>query len=139
MLKIIAFITGILAFSCLNGQTATTAQMEAGKKVYLKNCMACHMADGAGVPGLNPPLGKTDWVTGDKKRLINLVLLGLEDPITVNGEEYANPMAPQAHLTDKELADVLTYIRNSFGNKASVITVGEVAGQRAKVLPAKPK
>jgi mono/diheme cytochrome c family protein len=139
MLKIIALTTGILACSFSFGQTATPAQIEAGKKVYLKNCLACHMADGAGVPGLNPPLGKTDWVTGDKKRLINLVLSGLEDPITVNGEEYANPMAPQAHLTDKEIADVLSYIRASFGNKASVVTIAEVAGQRAKVLPAKPK
>lgn len=108
------------------------AAIEAGKKVYTKHCLACHMADGNGIPGLNPPLGKTDWVTGDKKRLINVVLKGLQDPVVVNGEEYVNAMPPMAYLTDKEVADVLTYIRNSFGNKASAITEAEVKAQRPK-------
>jgi mono/diheme cytochrome c family protein len=90
------------------------------------------MADGSGVPGLNPPLQKTDWVTGDKKRLINVLLKGLNDAITVNGEEYANPMPAQASLSDQQIADVLTYIRNSFGNKATAITPAEVKALRRK-------
>lgn len=131
----------VLFFFVTNAQaqTATATQLEAGKKVYVKSCLSCHMADGGGVPGLNPPLKKTDWVSGDKKRLINVILRGLENPITVNGEEYANPMPPQAYLTDKEIADVLTYIRASFGNKATAVTTAEVAGQRAKLTPVKPK
>jgi mono/diheme cytochrome c family protein len=113
-------------------QTAKPVATDAGKKVYLKNCMVCHQADGAGVPGLNPPLGKTDWVTGDKKRLINIVLKGLETEIEVNGEVYANPMPAQPQLTDQEIADVLTYIRNNFGNKASAVTPAEVKALRGK-------
>lgn len=113
-------------------QNLTPAQIDAGKKVYVKNCLACHMGDGGGVPGLNPPLGKTDWVTGDKKRLINVLLKGLEDPIVVNGEEYYNPMPSFAQLSDQEIADVLTYIRASFGNKASAITTNEVKALRPK-------
>ncbi len=113
-------------------QTATTPQVEAGKKVYVKNCSACHSADGTGISGLYPPLAKTDWVTGDKKRLINVLMHGLEDPITVNGEEYYNPMPAMTYLTDQEMADVLTYIRASFGNKASAIAVAEVKPLRPK-------
>jgi mono/diheme cytochrome c family protein len=109
-----------------------SSQMEQGKKVYVKNCLACHMADGGGVPGLNPPLGKTEWVTGDKKRLINVLLKGLNDPIVVNGEEYANPMPAVEYLTDQEIADVLTYIRGSFGNKASAVSPAEVKALRPK-------
>jgi mono/diheme cytochrome c family protein len=131
-----AFLMGAaIAFA----QSATPAQMQAGKAVYAKNCLSCHMVDGAGVPGLNPPLAKTDWVLGDKKRLINVVLLGLNDPIIVNGDEYANPMPAQPHLSDKDIADVLTYIRNSFGNKASVVTEAEVKAQRGKAGAVKPK
>ncbi len=111
---------------------AQSTQMEAGKKIYIKTCMVCHQNDGAGVPGLNPPLIKTDWVTGQKNRLINVILKGLEDPIEVNGEEYSNPMPSLTHLTDQEIADVLTYIRNSFGNKASAVTPAEVKALRPK-------
>lgn len=118
----------IVSFS----QAPKPSPAEAGKKVFIKSCLVCHQADGAGVPGLNPPLGKTDWVTGDKRRLINIILKGLDTPIQVNGEEYANPMPPQPQLTDQEIADVLTYIRSNFGNKASAVTVTEVKNARAK-------
>lgn len=112
-------------------QTGKPANFEAGKKVYNQTCLSCHMADGSGVPGLNPPLAKTEWVLGDKKRLINIILKGLNDPIEVNGEEYANPMPAQPNLTDQQIADVLTYVRNSFGNKATPVTAAEVKAQRA--------
>lgn len=138
-MKILSLILFCLVWAGSYAQSASTSLNEAGRKVYSKNCQSCHMPDGGGVPGLNPPLAKTVWVTGDKKKLINVVLAGLEDPITVNGEEYTNPMPPQPLLTDKEIADVLTYIRNSFGNKASAIKETEVKAQRAKLAAAKPK
>lgn len=103
-----------------------------GKKVYNSFCLACHMADGSGVPGMHPPLIQTDWVTGDKERLIDLTLNGMSGKIEVNGETYNSIMPPHSHLSDKQIADVLTYIRQSFGNNASEVTLEEVQKVRNK-------
>jgi glucose/arabinose dehydrogenase/cytochrome c553 len=107
------------------------AAMVAGKSIYMQNCAACHQADGGGVGNLNPPLTKTNYVLGDKTRLINVVLNGLSQQ-EVDGEKYSNAMPPLNYLTDKDIANVLTYIRNSFGNKAGAITEGEVKKARAQ-------
>lgn len=104
--------------------------MERGLTAYENNCLACHQVDGSGVPGLNPPITKTKWVVGDKKTLIDILLKGMDTEIEVNGEVYNNVMPSNAHLSDQEIADVLTYVRNSFGNKASAVTVAEVKAQR---------
>ncbi len=106
--------------------------MLAGKEVYDAYCMACHMTNGKGAPGMNPPLVDTEWVLGDKERLIKVILNGLSDPVEIKGEIYQNIMAPHAFLTDQQIADVLTYIRNSWGNKASEVTAEEVASVRAE-------
>lgn len=121
---------GLLAMKSPQQKGIDKAQLERGQKVYENNCLGCHQADGAGVPSLNPPLVKTKWVLGDKKQLVNVLLKGLEEEIQVNGESYSNPMPSQAHLTDQEIADVLTYVRNSFTNKASSVTPAEVAKVR---------
>lgn len=105
-------------------------RMAAGKEVYDTYCRACHMDNGSGVPGMNPPLNGTDWVTGDKKRLIGVVLNGLNEPIEIKGETYQNVMAAHAFLNDQQIADVLTYVRQSFGNNASEVTAEEVAQLR---------
>jgi mono/diheme cytochrome c family protein len=97
-----------------------------GKKVYDSVCLACHMADGSGVPGMHPPLIDTEWVTGDKEQLIKITLEGISGKIEVKGEVYNSLMPPHSHLSDKQIADVLTYIRKSFGNNASEITTEEV-------------
>lgn len=107
-----------------------TGTMAAGKAVYDQYCKVCHMVNGSGVPNLNPPLKDTDWVTGDKERLIGVVLNGLSDPIEINGETFQNAMAPHNFLSDEQIAGVLTYIRNSFGNEASEVTAAEVAAVR---------
>ena len=109
------------------------AQMERGLKVYEATCLGCHQAEGVGVPSLNPPLTKTKWVLGDKKQLITIALAGMQGPIEINGETYANPMPSAAHLSDQDIADVLTYIRNSFGNKASAVSPSDVAKVRKTV------
>ena len=103
-----------------------TATAHPGKKVYDSTCLACHMANGTGVPGMYPPLAETEWVTGDKERLIQITIQGLSGKIEVNGVVYNNIMPPNAHLSDRQIADVLTYIRQSFGNNASEVTIEEV-------------
>jgi mono/diheme cytochrome c family protein len=102
-----------------------------GMKVYQTYCASCHMMSGKGAPGMNPPLIDTKWVLGDKERLIKVVLNGLSDPIEIKGEIYQNIMASHAFLTDQQIADVLSFIRNNWGNSASYITVDEVAETRA--------
>jgi mono/diheme cytochrome c family protein len=114
------------------------AVMEAGKQQYAL-CQACHSPDGNGVPGLAPPLANSEWVSGPVENPIRIVLRGLEGPITVNGVDYDLPlaMAPLAHLTDDQVSAVLTYVRNSFGNKGSAVTPDQVKAFRGEVgLPA---
>jgi mono/diheme cytochrome c family protein len=109
------------------------ASIERGQIVYKAQCLACHQSDGGGVPNMNPPLIKTTWVLGDKKKLVSVVMKGLNDPIVIEDEEFHNPMPPHTQLTDQQIADVLTFVRNNFGNKASAVTPAEVKAVRAKL------
>ena len=109
------------------------ASIERGTAIYKSACLTCHQADGAGVPRMNPPLIKTKWVLGDKKQLITLMLKGMNEPIEIDDDEYHNPMPPHKELTDQQIADVLTFVRNNFGNKASPVTANEVKNVRAKI------
>lgn len=118
-----------LASQWVAAQT-TKPSLATGKQVYTKYCLSCHQADGRGVSGLNPPLVKTKWVLGDKNTLINIVLRGMDAPIEIQDESYNNTMPAHSHLTDQEIADVLTYVRSNFGNKASAISVKEVKTAR---------
>lgn len=102
----------------------------AGEKLYSVYCGSCHQNNGLGASGRFPPLAKTDWVTGDKTRLIRIVLNGLTGRIVVNGEPYDNLMPQHRFLTDEEIARVLTFIRSGFGNSASPVTPEEVAAVR---------
>lgn len=106
--------------------------MISGQKVYTDNCAVCHQADGRGVQNLNPPLNNTSYVKGDKATLINVILKGRLSQKKVDGQSYSNAMPPLKNLTDKEIADVLTYVRKSFGNKSSQVTQAEVAAVRKK-------
>ncbi|QJD78052.1 c-type cytochrome [Spirosoma rhododendri] len=110
-------------------KTTTAAVKSPGQIVYEQNCLSCHQANGSGVPGLNPPLRGVDWVTGDKTRLINVLLKGLQGQ-EIDGETYDNVMPAHDFLNDQQLADVLTYIRSSFGNKAGAIKPEDVKAQR---------
>jgi mono/diheme cytochrome c family protein/glucose/arabinose dehydrogenase len=109
---------------------------ELGAEVYRReaHCVTCHQADGLGLPAAQfPPLAKSIWVTGRPERLIRLTLHGLMGPIEVNGVKYPGqvPMTAFKGLSDREIAGVLTYVRNSFGNRASGITPEQVAKERA--------
>ncbi len=105
-----------------------------GKEVYATYCVACHMADGKGLEKVFPPLAKSDYLMADKKRSIKQVLHGAADPITVNGVKYTTPMMGFPSMTDQEVADVLNYVRNSWGNKGSndIVKPEEVKKIRAE-------
>lgn len=110
---------------------ALKASMTNGQVTYSQSCVSCHQPDGYGVQNMNPPLIKTSYVLGDKTRLINILLKGLSHQ-EIDGNMYQNVMPSHDFLTDQQIADVLTYVRNSFGNKASAVTEPEVKVQRAK-------
>ena len=103
-----------------------------GEIVYKKYCISCHQADGGGVPNMSPPLLQTSFILGEKETLIKIVLNGLKN-VDIDDQTYNNPMpALGSVLKDQQIADVLTYVRNSFGNKASPVTASEVKAVRSK-------
>ena len=122
----------IMVLIVLNSLSIDKTTMERGKKVYTQYCVACHQVDGGGVPGLNPPLEKTSYILGSKTKLIKVILKGMNTHEEIDGETYSNIMAPFNYLTDQQISDVLTYVRNSFGNKATAITPGDVKYVRAR-------
>lgn len=105
--------------------------MDRGKTLYTTYCLTCHQADGQGVQRMYPTLTNKTYVGGDKKKLIGIVLNGLQGEIEVEGDTYNNVMASHDFLTDQQIADLLTYVRNSFSNKYSAVTVAEVKAARA--------
>ena len=117
----------------LYAQSSLKSQLMNGKKVYQKNCLTCHQVNGGGVPKMNPPLIDAAFVKGDKKKLIQWVLLGSVQKVPIDGKYYSNNMPPQATLADQDIADVLTYIRNNFKNKASAITLADVKNMRSVI------
>lgn len=96
-------------------------QMEFGKRTYMQTCFACHQSEGQGVPNAFPPLAKSDYLNADVDRAIGVVLHGLTGEITVNGQKYNSIMTRQS-LSSDEIANVLTYVYNSWGNSKQVVT-----------------
>src|SRR5690606_9588787 len=96
-------------------------QMEFGKQAYMQTCFACHQGEGQGVPNAFPPLAKSDYLNADVDRAIGVVLYGLTGEITVNGEKY-NSVITRQSLSSDEIANVLTYVCNSWGNSKQVVT-----------------
>lgn len=114
-------------------EEAVDPVLKKGETVYKSYCMACHMSKGEGVPNLNPPLTKTKYTMGDEETLIKIVINGLDEEIEVLGQKYSNVMTPFNFLSDEEIASVLTYVRQNFGNDASAITIEKVAEVRASL------
>ncbi len=133
VMSIIFLSSALLMSQTKPAQNKLRLSMERGKKVYTERCLTCHQIDGGGVMNMNPPLIKTKWVLGDKSQLIEIVLKGLSSGVTIDNIEYHNVMASHKDLTDLQIADVLTYVRNSFGNKAKAVKEAEVKAVRAKL------
>ncbi len=105
---------------------------EIGLKVYLRQCLQCHQADGNGVAGAFPPLAGSKWVTGNEERLARILINGLNGPIEVKGDSYNGNMpafGPNGlNLKPRDIAGVLTYIRQEWGNQSTEISEEAVKG-----------
>jgi nitrite reductase (NO-forming) len=106
-------------------------QVQAGQALFTGTCSVCHQPSGAGLPGVFPPLAKSDFLAADPKRPISFVLNGLSGKVTVNGHEYDSVMPPMTQLNDDEIANILTYVLNSWGNPGGRILADEVKQVRA--------
>jgi nitrite reductase (NO-forming) / hydroxylamine reductase len=106
------------------------ARMAAGRTVYQNVCQACHGPEGKGLPGAFPPLAGSDWLVEHRDRLIEVILKGLSGPITVNGQNYNAVMPPMAYLSDEDVANVLTFVLNSWGNEGGEFQAAQVAAAR---------
>jgi mono/diheme cytochrome c family protein len=135
MLRLFCILLGCSFFNWVGAQKLPpSGAMQRGKTIYITRCVACHQQDGGGVPHLNPPLDGASAVQGkDKAKLIQVIIKGMTDRVEIDGEYYSNNMAPHTDLTDQQVADVLTYIRNSWNNKAEAVTAAEVKSVRAKI------
>jgi nitrite reductase (NO-forming) len=112
------------------GKVDLKASMIRGKELYAAQCIACHMENGEGLEGVYPPLAKADYMMADKKRSIQQVLKGVEGEMIVNKVTYNSFMTSFEILTDLEIADILNYVRNSWGNKGAPVTAEEVKALR---------
>ncbi len=112
------------------GQLTVEQQVEAGKALFAGTCSACHMGNGEGLPGVFPPLAKSDYFAADAQKLPQVILHGLQGPVTVNGTEFNSVMPPMSQLTDDEVANISTYVLNSWGNPGGRVTKDEAAKAR---------
>ncbi|PZR59496.1 MAG: quinol:cytochrome C oxidoreductase [Candidatus Meridianibacter frigidus] len=107
---------------------ASSPQNAAGAKVFTQNCSSCHGATGQGAPGAFPPLANNPFVMGDPKKVETVVLKGLSGSVQINGATYSGQMPPwKGQLSNKDIADVITFVRNSWGNKATPVSETDVA------------
>jgi mono/diheme cytochrome c family protein len=131
MLKKLLFtvIVSFIGLSFISFTKGHIQDIKKGKEVYTQYCQNCHMENGEGQPGIQPPLAKTAYLK-DTKKIISVILEGQSGEIIVNGKKYNGIMPAQAYLTDVQIADVLTYIRRSWGNKYPVVTPAQVKKER---------
>jgi mono/diheme cytochrome c family protein len=133
----LVFVVVMIFFASASAQTnnkLVVASAARGKTVYLQRCMVCHQADGGGVPKLNAPLDASTAVNGsDIAKLVKYIVKGLNDRIEIDGEIYSNAMPAADDLNDQQIADVLTFIRSNWSNKAGPVTLTQVKQTRSKL------
>ena len=128
----ISLIVILFIIGC-SDESISQKTMEKGKKIYNTYCLGCHMEDAMGVPRLNPPLAGSELLVKEKTKPIRIVLRGSEELKGETDSQYTNTMMGLGTLSDQEIADVLTYARNSFGNKAPKINESDVKNERTKL------
>lgn len=114
----------VVAFSTLFAKDE--AKINRGKAVFTATCIPCHQATGLGIPNTFPPLAGSDFLNKDINRAIKFVKFGFKGPIKVNGKDFNAEMV-KPNLTDDQIADVLTFVTNSWGNKPKDVTKAQVA------------
>lgn len=132
MKKTSIFITVLVVALFTQSFKQGSTSVQNGKQVYEANCLSCHQEQGEGITGAFPALAKTGNLT-DKNKLVKIILQGMRGPINVIGVKYDGEMT-SVSLSDKETADVINYIRNSWGNKAPMISVADVAAAKKAVV-----
>ncbi|MDC8757060.1 copper-containing nitrite reductase [Janthinobacterium fluminis] len=110
-------------------------QINAGKALFNGTCSVCHQSNGAGLAGVFPPLAKSDYVNADPKRVASTILHGVSGKLVVNGKEYDSVMPPMNQLNDDEVANIATYVLNSWDNKGGQVKTEDVKAIRAKGTP----
>jgi nitrite reductase (NO-forming) len=121
----------VAAAALQSGTLTLEQQVAAGSVLYQGTCSTCHQPEGQGIPAVFPPLAKSDFLMADERRAIGIVLNGLTGKVTVNGETFDSVMPPMSQLSDDEVAHILTFVMNGWGNGGGVVTPDEVAAVRA--------
>lgn len=134
-MKVLTLIGCGLAYAAvfsLNIKDDLNQSIERGKELYMESCVTCHLANGQGVKGTFPPLAKSDFLLKYPEKSIHSIKFGMTGKVVVNGVTYNSAMPPSG-FADDEIADVMNYIRNSFGNKnTEMITQKIVAAIKEK-------
>ena len=123
------------AAAATSGELTVVQQIKAGQALFAGTCSTCHQGNGQGLEGIFPPLAKSSWIAKDAKILPTAMLQGIQGKITVNGKDYNSVMPPMSQLTDDEIANIATYVLNSWGNPGGRVTKEEAATIRKHPPP----
>lgn len=115
----------------VTGPLSKAERMDMGERIYTQNCLACHQPTGVGIPGAFPPLAGSDYLAADKSRAIGVIINGLQGEVVVNGKTY-NGIMPAVALGDSQVASVLTYVMNTWGNDFGEVTAMDVTQKRSE-------
>jgi len=123
----------LIGLAVFSSEKLAAQNMANGKKIYELRCLVCHQADGGGVPNMNAPLdGASNVVGNDIARMVKIIRNGYNERVALDGFYYSNAMTANPDLKDADIADVLSYIRNSWSNKASKVTLAQVQKVKKK-------
>lgn len=122
------------AASAKVGELTVDEQIKAGQALFAGTCSTCHQPNGEGLEGVFPPLAGSSYIKADAKAVPRVILHGLQGPVSVNGKDYNSVMPPMTQLTDDEVANISTYVLNSWGNPGGKVTKAEAA----QIRQAKP-
>ncbi len=124
-MRVSSFVLFALILFAFTQDDKLAASKARGEEIYMDYCIACHLDKGQGLEGVFPPLAQSDYLLNQTEASIRAVKFGMDGEITVNGIGYNGIMTP-LYLEDDEVADVMNFILNSWGNKAPMVTVEQV-------------